>query len=211
MLSASDRQSVELMEKVGTHTRGAGVVIDHEFFESTEIVQHNREVSQWRAHHCAARQSRHGPAATQGMCCSMSSLFTATQTPSGKPWWAATLRGGKLRVLSSFKGKANKFYALAKELGLAEGIAPSPNPINNGTWSAHWIDIHLAVAQGLKVDVEELRRTTADEDIWQEEFCCIPTDGALEFVPLELIQTCESPAASTEWDGEARPGLYLGL
>ena len=39
----------------------------------------------------------------------------------------------------------------------------------------------------------------------------MPVDGAMDFIPLELVMACESPSATTAWDGEAQPGLYWGF
>lgn len=211
LLSASDRQSIELMEKVKMHTVGAGALFkDHEFFADTSIVQHTADFP--NGSRIIALPAN--PDTARGYSGNVLLDEFAIHRDAKAIWKAMvgrTMRGYKLRVLSSFKGKQNKFYELAKELGLADGVAPVPNPTANGTWSAHWVDIHLAVAQGLQVDVDELRRTVGDEDIWLEEFCCIPVDGAMDFIPLELVMSCESPAATTEWDGEARAGLYWGF
>jgi len=211
MLSASDRQSMELMEKVKMHTAGAAVVVESDFFEETKIVQHTAKFP--NGSRIIALPAN--PDTARGYSGNVLLDEFAIHRAAKEIWKAMvgrTMREGyKLRVLSSFKGKQNKFYELAKELGLADGVAPEPNPVNNGTWSGHWVDIHSAVAQGLNVDIDELRRTVGDEDIWNEEFCCIPTDGAQDFIGLELVLQCESPAASTLFEAEARPGRYFGF
>ena len=210
MLSASDRQSIELMEKIKVHTSGAGVVVDNGFFEDTSIVQHtarfpnNSRIIALPANADTAR----------GFSGNVLLDEFAIHRDAKAIWKAMvgrTMRGFKLRVLSSFKGKQNKFFELAKELGLEKGVEPVPNPVANGTWSGHWVDIYMAVRQGLPIDIDELRRTVGDDDIFDEEFRCVPVDGAMEFIPLELILACESPAATTDWTGEARPGLYFGF
>jgi phage FluMu gp28-like protein len=60
LLSASDRQSMELMEKVKMHTQGWGVVVETGFFESTEIVQHTAKFPNGKPDHRAAGQPGHG-------------------------------------------------------------------------------------------------------------------------------------------------------
>jgi len=210
LLSASDRQSVELMEKVGTHTAGAGVVINNGFFENTSIVQHTAKFP--NGARIIALPAN--PDTARGYSGNVVLDEFAIHRDAKAIWKAMvgrTMRGFKLRVLSSFKGKQNKFYELAKELGLADGVEPTPNPVNNGTWSAHWVDIYKAVREGLDVDIDELQRTVGDTDIWSEEFCCIPTDGAQDFIGIELVLSCESPAASMAFDYERRAGLYFGF
>lgn len=209
MLSASDRQSVELMEKVKLHVGGAAVITPG-LWEGTSIVQHTAKFDNGSS--IIALPAN--PDTARGFSGNVLLDEFAIHRDAMAIWKAMvgrTMRGFKLRVLSSFKGKANKFYELAKELGLAAGVPPVPNPVSNGTWSAHWVNLPMAVAQGLPIDIDELRRTVGDDDIFDEEFLCIPIDGAVEFIPLELIMTCESPAATTEFDGEARPGLYFGF
>jgi phage FluMu gp28-like protein len=212
MLSASDRQSIELMEKVKVHTQAMGTATQDEtgFFGDTEIVQHTATFP--NGSRIIALPANADTA--RGYSGNVLLDEFAIHRDAKAIWKAMvgrTMRGYKLRVLSSFKGKQNKFYELAKELGLADGVAPVPNPTANGTWSAHWVDIYLAVSQGLAVDIDELERTVGDSDIFNEEFKCIPTDGAMDFIGIELLTECESPAASMKFDGEARPGLYFGF
>ncbi len=211
ILSASDRQSVEVMEKVKTHTAGAGVLFpDGEFFNDTSIVQHTAKFPNG-ARIIALPANADTARGYSGNVLLDEFAIHRDAKAIWKAMVGRTMRGFKLRVLSSFKGKQNKFYELAKDLGLADGVEPSPNPTHNGTWSAHWVDIYKAVGEGLDVDIDELQRTVNDTDIWNEEFCCIPTDGAQDFIGIELVMQCESPAAATEFDHEARPGLYFGF
>lgn len=212
MLSASDRQSIELMEKVKMHISAMGAVCDYTdgFFNQTEIVQHTASFP--NGSRIIALPAN--PDTARGYSGNVLLDEFAIHRDAKAIWKAMvgrTMRGYKLRVLSSFKGKQNKFYELAKELGLADGVEPTPNPVNNGTWSGHWVSLQLAVAQGLKVDVDELERAVGDQDIWLEEFCCVPMDGAQDFIGIELVMASESPAASVTFDGEARPGLYFGF
>jgi len=108
--------------------------------------------------------------------------------------WASAFpvaaRGGhKIRVISTPNGKGNKFY----ELMTAE----------DNTWSKHTVDIYQAVAEGLDVDIDELRAGIADEDAWAQEFELHWMDEATSWLDYELISGCESEAA-----GE--PGHYQG-
>jgi len=210
MLSASERQSLELMEKVKQHTAGAGVVVKSGYFESTSIKQHTATFPN-RGRIIALPAN---PDTARGYSGDVVlDEFAIHRDP--KAIWKAlvgrTLRGYDLDVLSSFKGKQNKFYELAKECGLHLGVAPVPNPVQAGVWSGHWADIHLAVAQGLKVDVDELRNTVGDDEIFMEEFECIPIDGAMDFIDFDLVRGCEVETASIEFDHEPRAEQYFGF
>jgi phage FluMu gp28-like protein len=213
MLSASDRQSIEMMEKVKMHCAAMGAAIEDEppsFFEDTKIIQHTAVFP--NGSRIIALPAN--PDTARGFSGNVLLDEFAIHRDAKAIWKAMvgrTLRGFRLIVLSSFKGKQNKFYDLAKELGLADGVAPDPNPMHNETWSGHWVDIRLAVQEGLNIDLAELERTVGDTDIFNEEFLCIPTDGAQDFIGIELVLSCESPAASITFDYESRPGLYFGF
>ncbi len=215
LLSASDRQSIELMDKIKMHTQAMGVLVDYEdgFFQDTSLTQHTAKFPDG-ARIIALPAN---PDTARGFSGDVVLDEFAIHRDAKAIWKAMvgrTLRGYDLDVLSSFKGRDNKFFELAKEIGLVcemEGVAPCDTPHRSGPWSGHWVDIYRAVREGLKVDIAELKATVGDEDIWLEEFCCIPVDGALNFIPLELILQCESPAAGVEFDGEQRPRLYFGF
>lgn len=114
--------------------------------------------------------------------------------------WAAVFRqvalGNRLDALSTANGEGGKFFDLAKDLGLAEGVAPDPNPVRQGPWSGHWIDVHMAVAEGCPINIEEMREGIKDGDTWEQEFLCHFLAGAGAWLPLELIQSCENPSAT---------------
>jgi phage FluMu gp28-like protein len=108
-------------------------------------------------------------------------------------WGAAfpvAARGGhKIRVISTPNGKGNKFYELWTD--------------ETGTWSKHRADIHEAVAQGLDVDIEELRAALGDEDAWAQEFELKWLDAASAWLDYDLIASCEDVRAG-------RPEQYQG-
>lgn len=113
--------------------------------------------------------------------------------------WSALLKGEstdirrqlKVRVVSTFNGRNNKFFNLWE------------NAARNG-YSAHKITIHDAIADGMPLDAEKLKAALDDPDIWAQEFECLPVDTAAVLLPYELIATCESIEAST-----SRPPEYF--
>lgn len=213
MLSASDRQSIELMEKVKMHTAGMGVAHDTGFFERTSIVQHTAKFPSG-ARIIALPAN---PDTARGYSGDVLLDEFAIHRDARAIWKAMvgrTLRGYDLDVLSSFKGKQNKFYELAKECRLHEGVEPSAQPVQSGPWSGHWVDIHLAAREGLEVDIAELRATVGDDEIFMEEFECVPMDSAADFISLELVLGCESDEAAIEFRPEAGTAsgeLYAGM
>lgn len=105
-----------------------------------------------------------------------------------KPWdiWAAIypsitnpLSGQKLlRIVSTPKGMGNKFADLWHK---------------NAAYSKHKVTILDAVAQGLPVNLEELRAGVDDPDIWAQEYLCEFIDTSSVLLPYDLIAPCEVP------------------
>lgn len=109
----------------------------------------------------------------------------------------------KLRVVSTFNGKNNKFYELwekAKENGYA----------------THLVTIHDAVADGMPLDVEKLKKALDDPEAWAQEYECVPMDSSSVLLTYELIAMCESAEATRYinpdfWSIPPVLPLYMGL
>ncbi len=87
----------------------------------------------------------------------------------------------KLRVISTPAGKGDKFYELMTAPDLP--------------FSRHTVTIYDAVADGLPRNIEELRSAMADPEAWAQEFECQFVDEASAWLPYELIDAAEDPAA----------------
>lgn len=106
----------------------------------------------------------------------------------------------KLRVVSTPKGQQNRFYRLWS-------VPASP-------FSRHVVTIHDAIADGLDIDPDELRRGLDDEEGWQQEYLCQFLDEATAWLTYELILGCESEQATTDVPeplDAALGELYLGV
>lgn len=129
--------------------------------------------------------------------------------------WAAIFRqvalGNRLDALSTPNGEQGKFFDLAKDMGLTDGIKPRPNPVRRGPWSAHWIDVYMAVAEGCPINIEEMREGIKDNDTWAQEFLCAFLKATGAWLPIELIQQCEDGGATIDWPaGYAPRGPLFG-
>lgn len=89
----------------------------------------------------------------------------------------------KIRLVSTFNGRDNKFFALWEKRK------------ENG-YSGHLVDIYAAVKDGLQVNVEQLRAGVDDGDIWAQEYECQPIDTSNVLLPYDLIALAESADAS---------------
>jgi phage FluMu gp28-like protein len=90
----------------------------------------------------------------------------------------------KVRVVSTFNGRNNKFFELWEKAK------------QNG-YSAHKITIHDAIKDGMPLDAEKLRLALDDADIWAQEYECEPIDGSTVLLTYELIGLCESDEATS--------------
>jgi phage FluMu gp28-like protein len=95
----------------------------------------------------------------------------------------AITRDMKIRVVSTFNGRENKFYDLWEKRE------------ENG-YSGHLVTIYDAIADGLPVDAEQLRAGLDDADAWAQEYECQPTDTSNVLLPYDLIALAESAEAS---------------
>lgn len=122
-----------------------------------------------------------------------------------KPWdiWAAIypsitnpLTGRKrLRVVSTPKGRANKFYDLWTK---------------NDSYSKHKVTILDAAADGLPVDVDELKAGVDDPDIWAQEYMCEFIDSSAVLLPYEMIAACEAEDPRDPGEGDVFMGYDVG-
>jgi phage FluMu gp28-like protein len=79
------------------------------------------------------------------------------------------------------------------------------------------VTIHDAVRMGLPIDIEKLRRGLMDPEGWAQEYECEFMDTNSVLLPYPLIFSCEDPGASMAIDfggigiSATKPRLYLGL
>ncbi len=105
-------------------------------------------------------------------------------------------REQKLRVVSTFNGRDNRFHSLWERREA------------NG-YSGHIINVHEAVAQGLELNIEETRAGLDDPEIWAQEYECVPADMSAVLLPYDLLASCESAEASVtigaDWFAARKP------
>ncbi|HEY3915391.1 MAG TPA: terminase family protein [Verrucomicrobiae bacterium] len=97
------------------------------------------------------------------------------------------LRGGvkKVRLITTPNGIGNK----------AHEIWQKNYNVKDAKWSCHFVPIQRAIADGLPVDIAELREAIDDPEGWAQEFECQFLDVQSTLLPYELIAACESVEA----------------
>jgi phage FluMu gp28-like protein len=114
---------------------------------------------------------------------------------------AQPLQRYKIRVVSTFNGRENKFFQLWDRQK------------QNG-FHGHKVTIWDAIADGLKIDVEELRAGLDDPDCWAQEYECEPIDTSNVLLPYELIAQAETIAATEFIEPEffdSRREIFCGI
>lgn len=91
----------------------------------------------------------------------------------------------KLRVGSTVAGRNNKFWELFAQ--------------HDSKFRKYLVPVSRAVADGLPLNIAELKKAIGDEDIWKQEYECIPVEGTTTLVPYELIHAAQSDAASIDY------------
>ncbi len=218
-LSKGERQSRLLMEKVADHARAIGAALefhDSEFMEGTLIKQLEARFPNGSVIYGLPAN----PDTARGYTGNVTLDEFAFHQDAAKVYSAlfpTITRGFGIEIISTPAGQQGKYFEIAKSAGLVDGYpreAGSP-------WSAHRVDIFEAVRQGLAEQagmsgdqmIAQLRAGCEDEEAWLQEYCCQFLSDAANYIPMEMIFSCVSEQASTEWPIEDLRGKewYLGI
>jgi len=179
-LSAGQRQSKELIEKIKTHCQAAQIV--GRFTEEAIQIEDLR-LTQYSIEGLPKGGRIIGlpanPLTARGFTGDVL-LDEFAMHQRDREIWAAlfptVMRGrGQLDIASTPKGKDNTFARLA----------------DNPEFEHSIVTIHDAIRDGLEADAEELRRAVDDEQIWRQEFECEYLDESTAFLTYEQIAGCE--------------------
>jgi phage FluMu gp28-like protein len=130
--------------------------------------------------------------------------------------------GGSLELFSTHRGTANFFNELVTE------IKHKGNPKG---FSLHTVTLQTALDQGFLYKLQGklpagdprqamdeadyfnfIRAGCADEESFQQEFCCVPCDDQSAFLSYELISGCEyKPGEKWETDLSLAQEIYVGV
>lgn len=111
--------------------------------------------------------------------------------------------GYDMRILSTYQSSVSLYAQFVKDAkkAVADGKVP--------TFSLHTVTIFDAVEQGLldrimgkkttkqerEAWLAEEKAACGDENIWLQEYCCIPVSENDAFLTWDLIRPCEDPGA----------------
>ncbi|MCH7838992.1 MAG: hypothetical protein IID38_01995 [Planctomycetes bacterium] len=204
-LSAGERQSRELMQKARQHCEALKIATDfydNRFFRDLSIKQ--LEIRLPGGVRIIGLPAN--PQTARGFTGDVL-LDEFAMHAFDRDIWAAMfpslLRGdGELDVASTPKGRSNVFHQLRDNEHFSTSIVTLPD----------------AVAQGLDVDVDQIRSAMGDEELYRQEFLCEFLDETTAFLTYEQIsacvdqtlQLCESPAELADTPHELFVGVDIG-
>ena len=201
LLSASQRQSSELMEKVRQHCQALRIATgwSSEWWRGTSLRQFRLTLP--RGVRVIGLPAN--PETIRGFSGDVFLDEFAMHRADREIWSAifpTILRGeGELDVASTPKGMKSVFY----ELGRNERFARST------------VTIYDAVREGLRVDIEALRAAMGDEELFRQEFCCEFLDETTAFLTYEQIARCEDALLERDPDpavlGRAGVEMAVGV
>ncbi len=208
LLSAGERQSKELMGKVRMHAQAIGSVV--QAMESEFITEDGAKYKQLEI--VFPNGSRvvglpANPDTARGWSAHILLDEFALHKDSREIWKAmfpTVTRGYRVIVISTFKGKSNKFYELWSSAPTLQRFIGKDHVFigQRGGWSKHFVSIHDAVTMGLELhddegqpcEPEDLRLALNDQDAWEEEYECQASDEAHAYLAHDLISRAEDGA-----------------
>jgi len=176
-LSAGERQCRELMDKARQHCQAMSIATqyhDDEWFRDLSI----RQMTIVLPGKVRIIGLPANPMTARGYTGDVFLDEFAMHADAQAIWAAmfpALLRGGgELDVASTPRGKGNLFYQLR----------------DNELFSSSTVTLPEAIAMGLDVDAEEMRRGMADEALYRQEFLCEFLDEATAYLTLDHLSAC---------------------
>lgn len=192
-VSASERQSLELLEKVYQHTRAMEIITDK--LTEEEKKKECRLKNGGRIISLPAN-----PQTIRGFTGSVYLDEFAFHRDAIAILRAAVpmvARGNyNLRIISTPAGDQGAYYDLwTKE----------------NDFSKHSVDIYQAVEEGLEIDIDELKHIYPDPDSFAQEFECKFLSDRESYFSLPLINSCVSAECDRIAGEEAQGDVYIGI
>jgi phage FluMu gp28-like protein len=201
-LSAGERQSRELMLKAQQHCRALNIAASFcgdRFFAGTSFKQLTIELPNGvRIIGLPAN-----PQTARGFTGDVF-LDEFAMHRDDRAIWASVfptvLRGeGELDIASTPKGRDNIFAELGSNDRFARSI----------------VTLQDALESGLEVDMEEIRRSMHDDELYRQEFCCEFLDESSVFLTYDQIGSIEDPLLAKTFDlkalGRCKGNLFCGV
>ena len=199
VISPSERQSKELLDKVKMHVQALKLA-KVDFFEDTQTFQ--LEARFPNGSKVIALPSK--PETVRGFTGDVIMDETAFFEKGFEVYQAVfpTITRNqryKLIAISTPRTKKDLFYHLWQ--------TAQEDP----AWFSYRLTIHDAVQNGLAIDPEELRRGIKNELAWKSEYLCEFIDDEDVLLPYEVIQSCEEENIEVDDLRLLRGDVFVGV
>lgn len=199
LLSAGERQSKELMNTVKMHCRAYSLAASE--IESNDYWDHGVRYTLLTItlpNGARIMGLPANPDTARGFHGNVGLDEFAFHRNSDLIWGALAptiARGYRIDIISTPQGMGNRFHLLMT---------------GQNKWSKHVVDIYQAVADGVPINIQELRDAIDDDDIWAQECECKFIDEASAWLTYEMIAACQSDQVGEEilYD-DFNPDTYL--
>ena len=199
LLSSSERQSKEIMQKVYLHMKAFEELSDNAIKAERESRQ---EIELPNGSRIIALPAN--PDTVRGFSGNVYLDEFAFHSDAQEIWRAmypTVTRGFKVCICSTANGMSNMYYDIWSR---------------NKEFSKHETDIYKAVKEGLTLQgtIDDLEAGINDSDAWAQEYRCKFLDAATAFIPYGLIGAAEHKDTQMEWDPlslHIQGDLYLGV
>lgn len=187
LLSAGERQSKELMQKVKMHCKAyslAATEIQSDTFDGKDNSYTMLTITLFNGARIIGLPAN--PDTARGFSANVVLDEFAFHKDSDKIWAAlypTISRGYKIRIVSTPQGLGNRFYRLCT---------------GDNDWSKHVVDIYQAVADGVPLNIEELKKGIDDPDSWEQEYLVKFIDEASAWLSYEMIAACQNDTIPKE-------------
>jgi len=192
LLSAGERQSKELMQKVAMHCKAYSIAasdIKPDSFLASDGIRYTI-LTIYLPNGARIIGLPANPDTARGFSGNIILDEFAFHKDSIAIWRAlfpTISRGYKIRVISTSQGLGNKFHSLWT---------------SDNKYSKHFVDIYKAVADGAPLDIDELKEGIDDDEAWQQEYECLFIDDSSTLLSYDLIASCMDQTIQPETEYE---------
>lgn len=193
LLSAGERQSKELMQKVAMHCKAYSIAASNIEQDSFLAPSDNIRYTVLTIYLPGGARIIGLPAnpdTARGFSGNIILDEFGLHKNSTEIWRAlfpTISRGFKIRIIGTPKGLGNKFHSLCT---------------SDNKYSKHVVDIYKAVADGAPLDIAELKEGIDDDEAWQQEYEVLFIDDSSTLLSYDLITSCTDPKLEPEIEYE---------
>ncbi len=185
LIAASQRQSFEVMERVGLHLRGLQAALDYGF----KILGR-----------AAPRLVDGRPGKAETRLTTGAKILALPASPETVRGFSGDLHLDEAAVVSRDEELWRAIFPIATRGGYRVSVTSTPFgdqglfhrlwTSDGDRWSKHLVTIDDAISQGLVIDWPAIQEAIGDPDAIAQEYRCEFLSDALKYFPSDLVRSC---------------------